>query len=183
MRGLASPHAILGAMPSLCSCWPSSSSPCRSIAVALSSSTECWTYSYDTETATHCENCAAAQVLHSAVLGMVPDASVTAPRHVPWWSAVLVFDDGYGMFMVGFLVSSFRAVFPFVVAMPEMLGILGRYGPEGQLCCEIVDALSSSSWTRLLLCLLCKTTIGLDGAVNCGVSAVAVHRSSSTSLS
>ena len=72
---------------------------------------------------------------------------------------MLVFDDGCGMFMAGLLVSSVRAVFPFVVARPEMLGILGRYGPEGQLCCEIVDALSSSSWTMLLY-LLCTTTIG-----------------------
>ena len=83
---------------------------------------------------------------------MVPDAPVAAPRQVPWWSAVLVFDDGYGMFVACLLVSSFRAVFPFVVARPEVLGILGRYGPEGQLCCDIVDALSSSSWTRFLTC-------------------------------
>ena len=46
-----------------------------------------------------------------------------------------------GMFKAGLLgESSILAVFPLVVARPEMLCNLGRYGPEGQL--------SLRMWTR-----------------------------------
>ena len=145
---MASPHSFLGAMASQRSCWPSSSRLCRSTVVLPSVHRQSvGHYSHDTETDTHCANCAAAS--DSTVQSLVWFLTRPLLRHVRCHGVVAVFvvECGSGEFMAG----------PILDAMSWARGGGRTCRRHGSGTCYAGIAVTMHL-TLMLTCLLCATT-------------------------